>query len=103
MTIFEALQHRVPVLVVPSQPEQAHNGLCVERIGCGRRLAPAVAFKGDTQAYAEAFTTQPDAGIMEKIEAVRANGAMILALGQAQKHLRRYDAPNTIAELMEGT
>ncbi len=101
MTIFEALQHRVPVLVIPSQPEQAHNGVCVERIGCGLRLAPAVAFKGDTQTYAAAFTGQADAGIIKKINKIRSNGAMTMALRKAQKELRRYDAPDTIADLME--
>jgi len=101
MTIFEALQHRVPVLVIPSQPEQAHNGVCVERIGCGLRLAPPIAFKGDTQSYAAAFTGQTDAGIIEKIKKIRSNDGMSMALAQAQKHLQGYDAPDTIASLME--
>ena len=33
MTVFEALQNKIPVLVMPLQPEQAHNGVCLERIG----------------------------------------------------------------------
>lgn len=101
MTIFEALQHRIPVLVIPSQPEQAHNGVCLERIGCGLRLAPAIAFKGDTQTYVEAFIEQPDAVIIEKINNIKAKGDMTTALAQAQKDLQRYDAPDTIANLME--
>lgn len=36
---FEALRQGVPLLVVPFQPEQAQNGRCLERLGCGLRLA----------------------------------------------------------------
>ena len=101
MTIFEALQHRVPVLVVPSQPEQAHNGVCVERIGCGRRLAPPVAFKGDQQAYVDAFTDQADNRVIETIERIATNDKIAEGLTHAQKHLQCYDATNMIADLME--
>ena len=101
MTIFEALAHRVPVLVIPSQPEQAHNGLCVERIGCGRRLTPSVAFRGDTKVFEDAFTAQPDAAIIEMIEQIRSDSGMARMLVQAQQQLQNYDAPNAIAEQME--
>lgn len=101
MTIFEALLRRVPVLVIPSQPEQAHNGVCVERIGCGRRLAPSIAFKGDPQAYANAFQTQTDDEIIEKIKQSTAGVDMDMGLTRAQKYLRCYDAPNMVADLME--
>jgi len=101
MTIFEALTHRVPVLVIPSQPEQAHNGLCVERIGCGRRLTPSVAFRGDTKIFEDAFTAQPDATIIEMIEQIRSDSGMARMLLQAQQQLQNYDAPNVIAEQME--
>ena len=46
LTIFEALRHQVPVAVIPFQPEQAHNGVCLERIGCGVRLVPRRRFRG---------------------------------------------------------
>jgi UDP:flavonoid glycosyltransferase YjiC (YdhE family) len=101
MTIFEALWHRVPVLVIPSQPEQAHNGLCVERIGCGRRLTPSVAFRGDQQVYADAFTDQPDAELMETIAHVQASSDIARMLTIARKQLLNYDAPNMIAARME--
>lgn len=101
MTIFEALRHRVPVLVIPSQPEQAHNGLCVERIGCGRRLTPSVAFRGDQQVYADAFIGQPDTEIMETIAHVQSSSRIARMLMTAKEQLRRYDAPNMIANRME--
>ena len=101
MTIFEALARRVPVLVIPSQPEQAHNGLCVERIGCGRRLTPSVAFRGDAKIFADAFTAQPDTTIIEKIDQTRSDSGIVRMLAQAQEQLQVYDAPNVIADQME--
>ena len=101
MTIFESLRHRLPVLVIPSQPEQAHNGVCLERIRCGRRLADPIAFKGDTQAYAHAFTEQSDTTVIEKIHQVLVNDEMTMGLGHAQKCLECYDGPAMIAGLME--
>jgi len=44
--VFEAMRHAVPVIVVPFQPEQSHNGLCLERLGCGRRLFAPQPFWG---------------------------------------------------------
>jgi UDP:flavonoid glycosyltransferase YjiC (YdhE family) len=101
MTIFEALLHRVPVLVIPSHPEQAHNGVCVERIKCGLRLAPPIAFKGDPQAYADAFNQQPDSDVKEKIIKAVSHGAVTEGLEQARQHVRRYNAAQTIADLLE--
>lgn len=101
MTIFEALRHRVPVLVIPSQPEQAHNGVCLERIECGRRLVPPIAFKGDKQTFADAFLQQPDAEVIETIHQVSSNKNVFHGLKQAQQHLQPYDAPNVVADLLE--
>jgi UDP:flavonoid glycosyltransferase YjiC (YdhE family) len=55
MSIFEALSHGVPVAVMPFQPEQAHNGVCLERLGCGLRLIPGQPFLGQSSIYAEAL------------------------------------------------
>jgi len=54
-TLFEAIRHRVPVAVIPFQPEQAHNGVCMEMLGCGRRLSPGQPFLGNPNVYADAF------------------------------------------------
>ncbi|WP_155310106.1 glycosyltransferase [Desulfosarcina ovata] len=101
MTVFEALKHRVPVLVIPSQPEQAHNGFCVERIGCGRRLSDPVAFKGDPRAFVQAFNRQSDIEVMEKIVHPALNGDLTIGLAKAQHCLQHYDATRIIADLME--
>jgi hypothetical protein len=55
MTTFEALRHKVPVAVMPFQPEQAHNGVCLEALGCGRRLSPGRPFLGNPKVYEEAL------------------------------------------------
>lgn len=101
MTIFESLRHQVPVLVIPSHPEQAHNGVCVERIKCGARLTPPVAFKGDQQAYIDAYTQQADIHVIEKIMQVICDNRITEGLGQAQGDLQRYNAPVMMADLLE--
>ena len=101
MTIFEALMQQVPVLVVPFHPEQAHNGLCVERIKCGRRLLPPTAFKGDLQAYADTFAGQSDADIIQTIEQIVCDQSIAEGLRQAQNVLRSYDAPVMMADFLE--
>ena len=55
MTTFEALKHKVPVAVMPFQPEQAHNGVCLEALGCGRRLTPGRPFLGNPKVYEDAL------------------------------------------------
>jgi len=102
MTIFEALLHGVPVLVIPSHPEQAHNGFCLERIGCGGPLVPPVAFKGDIQAYADAYLHQNDDNVIENMMQLVSNGELTRRLHRAQKQLQNYDAPVMIADLLEG-
>jgi UDP:flavonoid glycosyltransferase YjiC (YdhE family) len=67
MTIFEALTHGVPVAVIPFHPEQAHNGICLEKIGCGRMLTPVCRFVGNPSVYADAFERNSDDNIKSKI------------------------------------
>ncbi|WP_005036017.1 glycosyltransferase [Holophaga foetida] len=55
MTVFEALGHRVPVLVIPFQPEQAQNGVALERIGCGGRLVPPTPYVFSQGVYLRAL------------------------------------------------
>ncbi len=101
MTLFEALMHRVPVLVIPSHPEQAHNGVCIERIRCGLRLSPPIAFKGDQQAYLDAFRRQSDLVVKEKIMQAVSEGAATQGLERARMLVTRYNATETIADLLE--
>jgi len=52
---YQNLASRVPSLVVPMQPEQATNGIHLQRQGCGRVLLPEVVFTGHSHQYAEAI------------------------------------------------
>ena len=65
MTIFEALRHGVPVAVMPFQPEQAHNGVCLEMLGCGRRLTPGQPFLGNSNVYIKALFNEGEDRIRE--------------------------------------
>ncbi|MBN1905696.1 MAG: glycosyl transferase [Deltaproteobacteria bacterium] len=67
MTIFEALANGVPVAVIPFHPEQAHNGICLERIGCGRMLTPVCRFVGNPSVYEDAFEKSCNDSIKAKI------------------------------------
>jgi len=67
LTVFEALAGRSPVLVLPLQPEQAHNGLCLARLGCGRSLLPPRPFLGDSRTYVDAFATLPKEWTVDQI------------------------------------
>lgn len=95
MTVFEALAHGVPVLVLPLQPEQAHNGVCLERLGAGRRLIPAQVFRGDSRVYTDAFQSVSD----ERFRAMVSDftsGTGAPGVREAQRILARFDAVQTL-------
>jgi UDP:flavonoid glycosyltransferase YjiC (YdhE family) len=83
MTIFEALAHGVPVAVIPFHPEQAHNGLCLERIGCGCMLTPVCRFVGNPSVYTDAFEKIGDNSIKSKINDLMENP-------ETKKNLKRF-------------
>lgn len=70
LLIFEALAQRVPVFVLPLQPEQAQNGLCLERLGCGKRLLTGVVYTGDPGAIDTAFLARPVNAVADDFAAV---------------------------------
>lgn len=99
MTVFEALAQHVPVLVMPFQPEQAHNGVSLERLNCGRRLVPAQQFRGNSGVYLDAFNSMSDAtfrGLVEECtHTVRRSGSLestrgIIGRFQALETLGRH-------------
>jgi UDP-N-acetylglucosamine:LPS N-acetylglucosamine transferase len=83
MTIFEALAHEVPVLVLPFHPEQAHNGICLEHIGCGRMLVPACHFVGNSSVYTDRLDVIED----EKIKVIIAD---LVENPDTKKNLRNF-------------
>ena len=101
MTIFESLQRGVPVGVVPFQPEQAHNGVCLERIGCGARLVPAVAFKGCADVYCQALQRLSADRLQAAIRTLTEDPCMDQRLALAANALRSLSGAPLLARLME--
>jgi hypothetical protein len=64
---FEALRHGLPLLVVPFQPEQAQNGRCLERLGCGVRLANVPPFLPGAEGTEELFLARPPEDVARQI------------------------------------
>ncbi len=101
MTVFEALQNQVPVLVMPFQPEQAHNGVCLERIGCGNRLIPSTLFSGLSEDYIKAFARITDDEIRTKINNLVGNSNIKKHLNQIKQALDHYRGVETLVKFLE--
>jgi UDP:flavonoid glycosyltransferase YjiC (YdhE family) len=101
MTVFEALHNKVPVIVMPFQPEQAHNGICLERIGCGRLLVPSRTFVGSSRIYTDALDRMKDQDIKSAIISLVDNPETGKCLDQISDVLRHYHGPETVASSLE--
>lgn len=98
--VFEALRQQVPVFVLPFQPEQAQNGVCVERLGCGRRLLRGQVYTGQADAVGAAFLARPVADLAGGIAASLADPDTANNLAHASEHLARFRGAAAIAEAM---
>lgn len=103
MTIFEALQHQIPVLVMPLQPEQAHNGVCLEAIYCGARLIPSAIFSGISEDYLKVIKQTSDETIKRKILDLTANGQTKICLKNIKTALARYHGVKTLVNFLKET
>ncbi len=101
MTVFEALQNEVPVVVMPFQPEQAHSGVCLERIGCGTRLISPRLFQGNPGIYTEALECMTDEEIRSKINGLTDNPMTERHLSEASAIVGAYNGAETIADVLE--
>ena len=101
MTVFEALQNKIPVGVLPFQPEQAHNGVCLERSGCGFRLVPSLSFNGDSGVYIEAFLGMSDDDIASRIMGIYSNPVVHDNLDKMKAVISRYRGVDSIVRLLE--
>ena len=101
MTVFEALQNEVPTFVMPFQPEQAHNGVCLERIGCGDRLIPSTHFTGFSDDYVKVFNRLSDVEIKARINRVPSNGETRKNLKKMKDVIDRYQGADTLVKLLE--
>ncbi len=101
MTVFEALQHKVPVMVMPFQPEQAHNGVCLERLGCGSRLIPSQCFQGNPAVYLDALNGRSDAEISADITMFTNDPALPGRLTAVKAVMDGYRSVDTVADRLE--
>lgn len=101
LTIFEALSHRVPVVIMPFQPEQAHNAVCLKRLGCGDRLVPAQPFRGNPEVYLEAFRRRDDREIKSAIRALVDDPRTGEKLTAIREVLGKYDGTARLTSLLE--
>lgn len=70
---FEAMRHGIPLLVVPFQPEQAQNGRCLERLGCGLRLANVPPFLPGAAPVEDRFLARPTDEVAAQVAAFLAD------------------------------
>lgn len=96
ITIFEALEQRVPVVVMPFHPEQAHNGICLERIGCGRMLVPACRFVGNSSVYTDMLGRMKDEEIKAMISGLVENPDTRKNLKNFKDIITRYNGLEAI-------
>jgi UDP:flavonoid glycosyltransferase YjiC (YdhE family) len=101
MTVFEALKHEVPVMVMPFQPEQAHNGVCLERLGCGSRLIPSQCFQGNPAVYLDALNGRSDAEIAADIAAFTKDPALPGRLVAVKAVMDGYRSVDAVADRLE--
>ena len=98
--VFEALRQQIPVFVLPFQPEQAQNGVCVERLGCGRRLLHGLVYTGQADAVEAAFLARSVEAIAGEIATCLADLDTPARLAQAAGHLAHYRGAAALAEAM---
>lgn len=101
MTVFEALQEEVPVLVMPFQPEQAHNGVCLERLGCGKRLVSAEPFQGNSTVYMNALDRMTDDEIGAGISGLVLHPHIKSRLSETRDTIGRYGGVHALADSLE--
>ncbi|BDU75689.1 glycosyltransferase [Mesoterricola sediminis] len=83
-TVFEALAAGVPTAVFPFHPEQAQNGLCLERLGAGARLVPPTVFWGSSRVYADALAALGDAELDARLMGLPRRGPLPLPVPLAR-------------------
>jgi len=100
LSVFEALRHSVPVVVMPFQPEQAHNGVCLERIGCGGRLVPPQPFLGDSLVFVRALERMTEDELGCRIRELTHGPEQGPRLEAARATIERYQRLDTLASVL---
>ena len=86
---------------MPFQPEQAHNGVCLERLGCGCRLIPPQPFRQNPRVYTEALNGMSDTEIKSKISLLTDAPQTGERLAEVKQLLEGYNGAETVAKLLE--
>lgn len=95
--VFEAIQQGLPVFVLPMQPEQAQNGVCVERMGCGQRLLRGVVFTGQPTDFEAAFLERPPRELADQMSQFLSDAGMPEHLALAADQIGRYRGAESLA------
>ncbi|MHB8707499.1 MAG: glycosyltransferase [Desulfuromonadales bacterium] len=98
LSVFEALSRQVPVAVMPFQPEQAQNGVCLEQLGWGERLVPGQVFLGRPAVYTEALQQRSDSSLMDTLAALATRRDQ---LSQASNLLAPYQGNALLLKTLE--
>jgi UDP-N-acetylglucosamine:LPS N-acetylglucosamine transferase len=101
MSLFEAISNRVPSLVIPFQPEQDHNGSCLENIGCGKRFFKADPFNFLPEYYIKKFNTLSDNKITSTISKQLDDSEVKKNLSDYSKIIDGYDSLKNISNKLE--
>lgn len=99
--VFEAMAQRIPVFVLPLQPEQAHNGVCLERMGCGHRLIRGVVFMGQADYSAAALLERSVDSLADEMSAFLADQRTGARLDLAAEQVRSYGGVAELAMQLE--
>jgi hypothetical protein len=97
------MAQRIPVFVLPLQPEQAHNGVCLERMGCGRRLVRGVVFTGQADYSAAALLERSVDSLADEMSAFLADQCTGARLTWAAEQVSNYGGVNELAKHLEAS
>ncbi len=92
------LLHETPSVILPEQPEQATNGIHLERAGCGQVLMKNIPYIGNSDVYYSAFSMERFKSALEKL---LCPDAFRNSLHTAAKELQRLVQAQTLVQAVE--
>jgi UDP:flavonoid glycosyltransferase YjiC (YdhE family) len=101
MLLFEAMARRLPVFVLPQQPEQAQNGRCVERMGCGQRLLRGVVYRGQSGVFGTSFLARPAAAVADEMSAFLGQARLREDLETSARAMASYRGMESLVAALE--
>lgn len=95
---YSNLRYGLPSLVIPMQPEQANNGLDLERAGCGRVLVKNRTYLGQSCQYIQALDLDHMDETLRDTLALRDR---LTGLAPLREALQRYDTRQALLAHVE--